>query len=240
MFILNKKYQTSSYSGGTTTFKIKSKPLVVINKAPIPAKDYIKSEEYEKIIKHITDWTVSIVGHTRMATQGTPTDNRNNHPFQYGTILGVHNGIISNWREVQERFKLDIKGNCDSEVIFALIQHFMKKESTLVEAIKETCKEVRGSLSCAVADIAKPEELVLFRRGNPLSIRTVDKPFSVVFFASRDDFITKAFENANKKNKGLKIMDWKRITIEDNAGAVFDTTDGALNWLENAITFELP
>ena len=48
---------------------------------------------------------------------GSPSENRNNHPH-IGTdgLFLVHNGIVSNHREVADKFALHIESDCDSEV----------------------------------------------------------------------------------------------------------------------------
>ena len=67
--------------------------------------------------------SVGIV-HTRWATQGDPRNNNNNHPIDVRGLVGVHNGHISNDKQLladlpdYERF-----GSVDSEAAFAHIAH---------------------------------------------------------------------------------------------------------------------
>ncbi len=241
MFILNKEYSTTEWDANKTKNVpvLQSHPLVAFNKAHIPAKMYVESAEYKDMLAYITSWTVSMVGHTRAATQGEPIDNKNNHPFRYGNIIGVHNGHILNWRELAKEYKLGIKGNCDSEVIFALIQQHIDRGASLSEAIKEMCEDAVGDLACAVAEITRPTELTLFRRGNPLEIRVVDKPYPTAIFASRDSYLTRAFESVRKETKGLKVMEWRQAILEDNTGVTLDTTKSPDEWVSGAFKFEL-
>jgi glutamine phosphoribosylpyrophosphate amidotransferase len=56
-----------------------------------------KSEAYQNFLRESIGARL-IVGHTRMATQGDPAENRNNHPFSVQTRNGVlrlvHNGYL--------------------------------------------------------------------------------------------------------------------------------------------------
>lgn len=241
MFIANKTHTTSQWDPKKAKNLpiLKSLPLVALNKANVPAKIYVESAEYKAIADCVTDWTVSMVGHTRAATQGEPTDNRNNHPFRYGHIIGVHNGHILNWRELVKEYELDIKGNCDSEVIFALIKRHIEGGAGLPEAIKEVCEDAVGDIACAVLDTNKPEILTLFRRGNPLKIRVINKPYPTAIFASRDSYLKRSFESLRKKSEGLKIMEWNKATLEDNTGVTLDTTNTPEGWITGAHKFEL-
>lgn len=60
-----------------------------------------------------------VVAHTRKATAGTAEDNRNNHPFMVGSLVGVHNGVFPSHRKYRDVVKPD--GDCDSEVLFRLL-----------------------------------------------------------------------------------------------------------------------
>lgn len=55
-----------------------------------------------------------VIGHTRAATMGAVTI-PNSHPFIKGQTVGAHNGMVSNW------FELNKEVSVDSEVIFEVL-----------------------------------------------------------------------------------------------------------------------
>ena len=59
--------------------------------------------------------------HTRFATQGSPEDERNNHPIYLPGIVGVHNGCLANDDEIIEALGHERVGEVDSEAAFALL-----------------------------------------------------------------------------------------------------------------------
>lgn len=85
-------------------------------KGPGPASDHLPLFEAHAIT---AGRKPIVIGHTRNATHGTPSNNRNNHPFTCGRITGVHNGVFhyyDYWRN-----QLHLRGDCDSEAIFAML-----------------------------------------------------------------------------------------------------------------------
>lgn len=58
----------------------------------------------------------AVLGHTRAATVGAVT-RPNSHPFAIGDVLGVHNGSVHNYREMNEKYKRNF--DVDSMHIFA-------------------------------------------------------------------------------------------------------------------------
>jgi hypothetical protein len=57
-----------------------------------------------------------LMAHSRWATHGSQTK-QNSHPFKVGKIVGAHNGIIYNHRDLNEKYKRDFE--VDSMHIFA-------------------------------------------------------------------------------------------------------------------------
>src|SRR5690242_10114709 len=78
------------------------------------------------------------IAHTRWATHGVPCE-RNAHPHISGGLAVVHNGIIENF----EALKAELSGlgyvftsDTDTETIAHLIQHTLKTEPDLLEAVR--------------------------------------------------------------------------------------------------------
>ena len=49
-----------------------------------------------KLKFHVPNGVRVVMGHTRLATQGKPADNFNNHPWSTGTFALAHNGVLWN------------------------------------------------------------------------------------------------------------------------------------------------
>jgi len=88
----------------------------------------------------------SFIGHTRNSTHGDPKDNDNNHPIESpsGDIRLVHNGVITNHREVRQALGKDGKKlpDVDSSVIPAVIEVFGLEHTDML----------RGYAACAWYD----------------------------------------------------------------------------------------
>jgi glucosamine--fructose-6-phosphate aminotransferase (isomerizing) len=63
--------------------------------------------------------------HTRWATQGSPTNNDNNHPITRGKIALTHNGHIANDSELFKQLNVKRRAQVDSEAVTALIAFTM-------------------------------------------------------------------------------------------------------------------
>lgn len=83
--------------------------------------------------------TECFIAHVRAASVGEVSES-NCHPFQYRNLLMMHNGGVENFsfikRQIREplsdEFYNWIKGQTDSEHIFALLLHYLYKESSVV------------------------------------------------------------------------------------------------------------
>jgi len=112
-------------------------------------KDSVSFREFiladtDELIKNFKGY---LVGHTRFATTGAKTT-RNAHPFAFGKILGVHNGMIRNFDTLKKKYKCP-ELECDSEILFYLLD---KKGI-------DGLKEVVGYYALVWADADNPDKL---------------------------------------------------------------------------------
>jgi glucosamine--fructose-6-phosphate aminotransferase (isomerizing) len=111
------------------------------------------------------------IAHTRWATHGAPAEH-NAHPhISNDRIAVVHNGIIENYEEL--RSSLIDKGyqftsETDTEVVVHLIDTYLKPGVSLLDAVNETTKVLRGAYALGVIAKDDPDVLIAVREGSPL------------------------------------------------------------------------
>lgn len=160
---------------------------------------------------------ISIVGHCRQRTKGTERDNRNNHPIVRNKVVGVHNGVISNDDTLFEQYaeQFDRNGRVDSEIIFALIEHFAGNAGQIDTAIKKAVAATWGSLACAMVHKFQPYIVWLFRMTNPCTVYHYPD-VGIIVWSSEERFI----ENATKSLPFLGNPE--RISFPSRSGISFD------------------
>ena len=116
------------------------------------------------------------IGHTRWATHGGVTDsNAHPHTSNDGKITIVHNGIIENASELQQRVEnlgYSINSETDSELIVHLFHHELNSQASsksALDAISSTVKFLSGSWAIA-AIVADKDEILVARSGAPLIV----------------------------------------------------------------------
>ena len=119
----------------------------------------------------------SVLLHVRDFTKGHPDIAANNHPIRHGTVVGVHNGVLSNDDELLERYGIvrhEPTMTVDSEAIFALMELRRNDARAL--------SEIRGTMAAGWLDEREPDAIFLARGvARPLWI---GKAPAALFFAS--------------------------------------------------------
>ncbi len=130
-----------------------------------------KINNLEEKLKHNKKADKVGIGHTRWATHGEPSE-KNAHPHKAGKIFIVHNGIIENYKELKaELSDHKFESDTDSEVLATLINSFYDDgKYSLVDAVVQALKLVKGTYGIAVVSELNPEEVVVARSGSPLVI----------------------------------------------------------------------
>lgn len=129
--------------------KHQSKNRVLMEKAPVPAEQFIKDHQDFRSLRHHR--ARLIVGHCRWATAGEPVVNRNNHPHVGSGFYLCHNGIISAYHEIAQRHSLTLKTDCDSEVLLRLLEVAEDPVTGLLTCMEE-CERADGTMAVAVLD----------------------------------------------------------------------------------------
>ncbi len=118
------------------------------------------------------------IAHTRWATHGEPNEvNAHPHLDCSGDLAIVHNGIIENYKLLQQRLiELGHKftSETDTEVVVHLIEQFLTSESSLEDAVREALKRVEGTYGLVILSRKEPEKLIAVRKGSPLIIGISD------------------------------------------------------------------
>jgi len=126
-------------------------------KMSVSADEFVKTAGFRNVISKIDDSTKVVLSHNRLKTQGCQTNHLNNHPISVGSVVGIHNGMITNDEEVFTKHKMKRKGEVDSEAIFALMNKFGNKRG----GIKKAFKELDGTMGVAFYDKRKPYKAYL-------------------------------------------------------------------------------
>jgi len=135
--------------GGTCVIKLRGGASALLDELEVPA------DTFQALI------------HVRDFTKGHPDIEANNHPIRHGSVVGVHNGIVSNDDELLARYgieRAEPQMTVDSEAIFALVE--------LREHDPRALSELRGAMAAAWLD-DRGDTLYLARgRMRPLWLAT--------------------------------------------------------------------
>lgn len=131
---------------------------IVINKQPGGASTFLE-------VVTVPASTRQLVLHVRDFTKGRPSLMANNHPIRHGSVVGVHNGKISNDEAVFAtlgRARFEPGMTVDSEAIFAALDDAVDDQSLALERLT-------GSLATCWFDERRAGSLFLARGyGRPL------------------------------------------------------------------------
>lgn len=112
------------------------------------------------------------IGHTRWATHGKPSE-LNAHPHTAGRVSLIHNGIIENYLSLRKELEAKgrvFKSDTDTEIVAHLLDNFLERGLAPFEALKSTCKEIRGSYAFVAFDTQSPDRLLVAKNSTPIVI----------------------------------------------------------------------
>lgn len=171
------------------------------------------------------------IGHTRWATHGGVSD-VNCHPHTAGNVTLIHNGIIENYKELEE--ELAAKGKTpisqtDTEIAAMVFDDCFDGDP--VEAIKKGVERLDGQYGFCIMFNDHPGTIYCVRNGSPLVATHTEKGSVIasdmvaLLDYSKDYFVLPEHAIATLTKEGIEIVDLEGNKVEPQMLHVdWDTT----------------
>ena len=167
-----------------------SREKIQVLKSAVAASSMIRSGQYRKLMAETVNGTgeklqepITIIGHSRLVTDGSRYDQGNNQPVLAGNCVGIHNGIIVNNEEIWKgQSDLRRQYQVDSEVILALLRKFLREQASIIKAAQKIFTVIQGSASIAV--LFRDYDRLLLATNNGSLYYTNITPLRALIFAS--------------------------------------------------------
>lgn len=174
-------------------FAFISKGELIVHKDAVKSSELVKTKQWDELIL-----PSCMILHTRMKTQGSEKNNKNNHPlFSKNGIAIVHNGIIYNDKEIFGKKQRDAE--VDSESILHLLSIKVKGDR-----IKRLFDKVEGSFAVALIDKNEPDKLVLIKKDNPIDLY-YDSRDDILYFCSEREIMQEALNIDKVTVRGFNL-----------------------------------
>ena len=191
------------------------KSIDIYKKAGSP-KEFIKSLEYRNLFKNSiknfnknNSKTLSIIGHSRLVTNGYQSENQNNQPVVIPACVGIHNGIITNHAQLWNENKHLIKEtDLDTEIFLKILKDKIDNGINLKTSLKEIYSQIIGTASIAIFFEEYSNLLLCTNTGSLFYIKNKEK--GLFLFAS-ERFILKKFLGSNILGKKIFQSDIKQL-----------------------------
>lgn len=160
---------------------------IVVYKESLPAHKFIKQKYYRELLASEVD-KYALIGHARMETNGSFALTHNNQPVIKDGIVTIHNGIIVNDSDIWKKHKnLKQKYQVDTEVFNSLLHFEVEKRKSLLEGLRATLGEIKGSYAFGCFLEEYDQLLLTTNTGSLFTLHDEAKTFFL--FASEKSFL---------------------------------------------------
>lgn len=163
-----------------------------------------KAKPAHKVKLYFPKNTRTVIGHTRMTTQGSEKYNYNNHPFEghcgTETFALAHNGVLYNDAEWKAKYHLPKTPiETDSYVAVQLLE---QEKQLHTESIKKMAELVNGSFVFTI--LRNDNTLFLVKGNNPLTIYHFPK-IGIYVYASTKSILDNALQKIHMMKNPCEI-----------------------------------
>lgn len=168
------------------------------------------------------------IGHTRWATHGGVSDT-NSHPHTAGKVTLIHNGIIENYKELQE--ELEEKGltpvsQTDSEIAAMVINDCYKGDPEA--AIRKAVSKLEGAYGFCIMFSDIPETIYAVRNGSPLVAAHTDK--GSIIASDMVALVSYTKHYFVLKEGHIAKMTKDEILVKDEMGEIYGPNIHHISW----------
>lgn len=215
-----------------------------VYKVPISATAMISSQSYKRLFSDILKnefkgnddgrikSPIAIIGHSRLVTNGLQELNQNNQPVIKDGIIGIHNGIITNMKELWNQFpSLEKKYDVDTEIFLSLLSMYYHQKNNLIPAVQDVFQNLKGSASVALLFDTEDYVLLATNTGSLYTCNSLEE--DMLIFASESYFlkelISHSVKNKFDKAKILQVPPGTGLLVN-----VFDLKITPLSLFQNS------
>ncbi len=168
------------------------------------------------------------IGHTRWATHGGVSD-VNSHPHTAGKVTLIHNGIIENYKELQE--ELAAKGQTpvsqtDTEIAAMVINDCYDGDPET--AIRNATRKLRGAYGFCIMFSDIPETIYAIRNGSPLVAAHTNE--GSIIASDMVALVSYSKQYFVLKEGHIAKMTKDEILVRDENGEIYGPTIHHISW----------
>ena len=174
------------------------------------------------------DITTCGIGHTRWATHGGVSDT-NSHPHTAGKVTLIHNGIIENYKQLQE--ELEEKGltpvsQTDSEIAAMVINDCYTGDPE--SAIRRAIAKLEGAYGFCILFSDFPDTIYAVRNGSPLVAAHTDK--GSIIASDMVALVSYTKHYFVLKEGHIARLTKDEILVQDENGELYGPTIHHISW----------
>jgi amidophosphoribosyltransferase len=140
-------------------------------KEPLNAWRFVKCDDFTDWLNGIDNKVTYLMGHTRWPSRGNVKNYHENHPIWTEPVLLTHNGTIHEHYLHYIRLKLKHTTRVDSELLARIAQRHASDGGINMGNFIRDIELLDGSMSLAMVNVLKPDEIILMKGNMPLEVR---------------------------------------------------------------------
>lgn len=158
----------------------------------MPVSRFVHTRDFHELLRAVGVSTTLILGQTYACSVNKLG---HAHPFRAGTVIGVHEGEVTNALDLFVRWNLRRHTDADTEIIFRRLAMLSPEmlNGDYMSCVASQLAEIEGDFAFLALDRRQPSQLLAFYRGVPL-YTYFDVQWEALFFSTNECFIRNAFD----------------------------------------------